>query len=96
MRCCHGIEATVAWRTGGLVPRDCGMPGPGDRSVAADTALRDARRHPEGIRREVNVEGAAVYLEAAPFLFCAYVRALPPDKITFATHLHSEYIDRRL
>ena len=50
------------------------MPGPGDRSVAADTALRDARRHPEGIRREVNVEGAAVYLEATPFLFCAYVR----------------------
>ena len=50
------------------------MPGTNDRSVAADTALRDVGRHPKDIRREVNVEGAAVHLEAAPFLFCAYVR----------------------
>lgn len=72
------------------------MPGPNDRSVAADTALRDVGRHPKGIRREVNVEGAAVHLEAAPFYSVHMFGALPPDKITFATHLHSEHIDRRL
>lgn len=31
-----------------------------------------------------------------PFYSVHMFDALPPDKITFATHLHSEYIDRRL
>ena len=64
----------MARRAGRVVPRDRGMPGPADCSAAADTVLRALRRQPEGIRREVIAEGAAVYLEAAPFLFCAYVR----------------------